>query len=145
PPLPGRVACRRAVGPAPAGRPDRRAGRPRADGRPPGRRAAPGGDPLLRAPARSAARPARPWPGPGHRGAAGTGAGRRGGPQPTPQERAHALLARALMHVNRGEVQAGEEAADRARSIALDTGLGRELGEAATILAKTAMMQGVWQ
>ena len=68
-----------------------------------------------------------------------------GAPQPTPQERAHALLARALMHANRGEVQAGEEAADRARSIALDAGLGRELGEAATILAKTAMMQGVWQ
>jgi DNA-binding SARP family transcriptional activator len=67
-----------------------------------------------------------------------------GAPQPTEAERAHALLAWALVHMNRGDMSEAERAAEEARAIALEAGLGRELGEAATILAKVAMAQGRW-
>jgi tetratricopeptide (TPR) repeat protein len=46
--------------------------------------------------------------------------------------------------MNRNELAEAERAAEEARAIALDAGLGRELGEAATILAKVAMAQGRW-
>lgn len=68
-----------------------------------------------------------------------------GAPQPTEAERAHALLAWALVHMNRNEINEAERAADEARTIALDSALGRELGEAAVILAKVAMAQGRWR
>jgi DNA-binding SARP family transcriptional activator len=68
-----------------------------------------------------------------------------GAPQPSEAERAHALLAWALVHMNRGDIAEAERAAEEARAIALDAGLGRELGEAATILAKVAMAQGRWR
>ncbi len=68
-----------------------------------------------------------------------------GAPTPTEAERAHALLAWALVHMNRNEIEEAERAAEEARAIALDSGLGRELGEAAVILAKVAMAQGRWR
>ena len=68
-----------------------------------------------------------------------------GAPQPSEAERAHALLAWALVHMNRGGIGEAERAAEEARTIALDAGLGRELGEAAVILAKVAMAQGRWR
>ena len=68
-----------------------------------------------------------------------------GAPQPSAAERAHALLAWALVHMNRNDVIEAERAAEEARAIALDAGLGRELGEAAVILAKVAMAQGRWR
>src|SRR5207302_757389 len=68
-----------------------------------------------------------------------------GAPQPSEAERAHALLAWALVHMNRGDMAEAERAAEEARAIALDEGLGRELGEAAVILAKVAMAQGRWR
>jgi len=68
-----------------------------------------------------------------------------GAPQPSEAERAHALLAWALVHMNRGDIAEAERAAEEARAIALDTGLGRELGEAAVILAEVAMAQGRWR
>lgn len=68
-----------------------------------------------------------------------------GAPQPTQAERAHALLAWALVHMNRNDIKEAERAAEEARAIALDSGLGRELGEAAVILAKVAMAQGRWR
>jgi DNA-binding SARP family transcriptional activator len=68
-----------------------------------------------------------------------------GAPQPSEAERAHALLAWALVHMNRGDIGEAERAADEARAIALDASLGRELGEAAVILAKVAMAQGRWR
>jgi len=68
-----------------------------------------------------------------------------GAPKPTEAERAHALLAWALVHMNRGDIGEAERAAEEARAIALDAGLGRELGEAAVILAKVAMAQGRWR
>ncbi len=68
-----------------------------------------------------------------------------GAPMPSQAERAHALLAWALVHMNRGELPEAERAAEEARAIAMDASLGRELGEAATILAKVAMSQGRWR
>ena len=68
-----------------------------------------------------------------------------GAEPPSDAERAHALLAWALVHMNRGEIAEAERAAAEARAIALDAGLGRELGEAAVILAKVAMAQGRWR
>lgn len=68
-----------------------------------------------------------------------------GAPQPSEAERAHALLAWALVHMNRNDIAEAERAAEEARAIALDAGLGRELGEAAVILAKVAMAQGRWR
>jgi DNA-binding SARP family transcriptional activator len=68
-----------------------------------------------------------------------------GAEPPSDTERAHALLAWALVHMNRGEMAEAERAATEARAIALDAGLGRELGEAAVILAKVAMGQGRWR
>ena len=68
-----------------------------------------------------------------------------GAPPPTQAERAHALLAWALVHKNRNDLKEAERAAEEARAIALDSGLGRELGEAAVILAKVAMAQGRWR
>jgi DNA-binding SARP family transcriptional activator len=68
-----------------------------------------------------------------------------GAPQPSEAERAHALLAWALVHTNRGDIAEAERAAEEARAIALDARLGRELGEAAVILAEAAMAEGRWR
>lgn len=68
-----------------------------------------------------------------------------GAEPPSGAERAHALLARALLHMNRNNIAEAERAATEARAIALESRLGRELGEAAVILAKVAMAQGRWR
>lgn len=68
-----------------------------------------------------------------------------GAEPPSGAERAHALLARALLHMNRNNIAEAERAAAEARAIALEFKLGRELGEAAVILAKVAMAQGRWR
>lgn len=68
-----------------------------------------------------------------------------GAEPPSDADRAHALLAWALVHMNRHDIVKAERAAAEARAIALDSGLGRELGEAAVILAKVAMAQGRWR
>jgi DNA-binding SARP family transcriptional activator len=68
-----------------------------------------------------------------------------GAPKPSQAERAHALLAWALVHMNRNDIKEAERAAEEARTIAIDAVLGRELGEAAVILAKVAMAQGRWR
>lgn len=68
-----------------------------------------------------------------------------GADPPSEAERAHALLAWALVHMNRNELAEAERTATEARAIALDAALGRELGEAAVILAKVAMAQGRWR
>jgi DNA-binding SARP family transcriptional activator len=68
-----------------------------------------------------------------------------GADPPSDIERAHALLAWALVDMNRGDMEAAERAATEVRAIALDAGMGRELGEAAVILAKVAMTQGRWR
>jgi tetratricopeptide (TPR) repeat protein len=47
--------------------------------------------------------------------------------------------------MNRNDIKEAERAAEEARAIALVSRLGRELGEAAVILAKVAMAQGRWR
>jgi DNA-binding SARP family transcriptional activator/predicted negative regulator of RcsB-dependent stress response len=64
---------------------------------------------------------------------------------PTIAERAHALLSWALVHWSRKEVDEAERAATEARALAMEGDLGRELGEAATVLALVAMSRGRWR
>ena len=68
------------------------------------------------------------------------------GPEtPTAAERARALLAWGLVHRNRMELDEAERHARQAQTLALQTGLGHELGEASTLLAFIALARGTWQ
>lgn len=64
---------------------------------------------------------------------------------PTAQERARGLLAWGLVHWNRKDLAEAERNAAEARELALDSGLGRELGEASALLGLVAHAQGRWQ
>lgn len=67
------------------------------------------------------------------------------GPQPaSPVERAQAVLARALLHWNQRDLEAAERLADDARELALQDHLGRELGEASSLLGMVAFARGHW-
>jgi predicted negative regulator of RcsB-dependent stress response len=48
------------------------------------------------------------------------------------------------VHLNRHDLDEAERSATEARAIALDAGLGRELGEGSFILAEVAMARGKW-
>jgi len=63
---------------------------------------------------------------------------------PTPQERVRATLAWGLVHWNRRALDEAERSARSARSIAIDAGLGRELGEASALLGLVAHARGNW-
>lgn len=63
---------------------------------------------------------------------------------PTPAETARGLIAQALVHLNAGEWLESDRAARRARELAIDAGLGREVGEACAVLGIQAHMRGVW-
>ncbi|MEX2556783.1 MAG: BTAD domain-containing putative transcriptional regulator [Actinomycetota bacterium] len=64
---------------------------------------------------------------------------------PTPQERARGLLARGLVHWNRRHLDLAERNAQEARTLAIEAGLGRELGEASALLGLVAHAQGRWR
>lgn len=67
------------------------------------------------------------------------------GAQPaSPTERAQAVLARALLHWNRRDLVAAERLAEDARELALQDHLGRELGEASSLLGMVAFARGHW-
>jgi tetratricopeptide (TPR) repeat protein len=67
------------------------------------------------------------------------------GDEPTsPAERAAALLANGLVAWSRGDVAEAERLARSARALALDAGLGHQLGEASTLLALVAYAKGTW-
>ena len=69
-----------------------------------------------------------------------------GGPGlPTAAERTHALLARGLVQLNTGELDQAEQTARRARNLAMDAGLGREIGEASSLLGILANLRGEWE
>ncbi len=68
-----------------------------------------------------------------------------GGDPPTPAERARGLLARGIVHWNRKELDAAERAGREARALALDARLGRELGEASSLVALVAHARGAWR
>ncbi|HEX9711021.1 MAG TPA: BTAD domain-containing putative transcriptional regulator [Actinomycetota bacterium] len=64
---------------------------------------------------------------------------------PSVAQRASALLAQGLVHLNGGELDDAERTAEEARSLAIDAGLGREMGEASALLGMVANMQGRWR
>jgi DNA-binding SARP family transcriptional activator len=63
---------------------------------------------------------------------------------PTAAERTRALLAWGLVHLNQGDLEEAERTAEEARALAIDAGLGREVGEASAILGLVASAQGRW-
>lgn len=67
------------------------------------------------------------------------------GEPPTPAEYARALLARGIVNWNRKDLDEADRAGREARALALDTGLGRELGEASSLVALVAHARGVWR
>jgi tetratricopeptide (TPR) repeat protein len=66
------------------------------------------------------------------------------GGEPAVEEQARALLARALVAVNRGALDEAERLAAEARALALAANLGRETGEASAVLGIAANMRGRW-
>ncbi|HVH69242.1 MAG TPA: BTAD domain-containing putative transcriptional regulator [Gemmatimonadales bacterium] len=64
---------------------------------------------------------------------------------PTLTDQARALLAWGIVHLNSGDLAEAERTAERARTIAIDAGLGREIGEASGLLGMIAHMQGRWK
>jgi len=64
---------------------------------------------------------------------------------PTAAERTRALLARGLVQLNTGEPAAAEQTARRARALAMDAALGREIGEASSLLGLLATLRGEWK
>ena len=64
---------------------------------------------------------------------------------PTPAERTRALLAWGLVHLNQGDLEEAERTAEEARGLAIDAGLGREVGEASAILGLVAAARGRWR
>ena len=67
------------------------------------------------------------------------------GEPPTPAERARALLARGIVHWNRKDLHEADTVGREARALALDAGLGRELGEASSLVALVAHARGAWR
>jgi DNA-binding SARP family transcriptional activator len=63
---------------------------------------------------------------------------------PGPAERAQALLARGLVDWNQRELDAAERAANEVRQLAFEHHLGRELGEASSLLGMVAFARGRW-
>ncbi len=64
---------------------------------------------------------------------------------PSASERARALLAWGLVHLNTGDFEEAERTAEEARTIAIDSSLGREIGEASALLGIVANMRGRWK
>jgi DNA-binding SARP family transcriptional activator len=66
------------------------------------------------------------------------------GDEPAVEERARALLARALVALNRGVLDEADRLAAEAREVALAANLGRETGEASAVLGIVANIRGQW-
>lgn len=64
---------------------------------------------------------------------------------PTPAQYTASLLARALVRLNAGDLDEADALAERARRVALDAGLGRELGEASAVVGMVAQQRGSWR
>jgi DNA-binding SARP family transcriptional activator len=64
---------------------------------------------------------------------------------PTAAERTRALLARGLVQLNTGELGAAEQTAHQARALAINNNLGREIGEASSLLGILASQCGQWK
>lgn len=64
---------------------------------------------------------------------------------PTAAERARALLAWGLIHWKRRDLEEAERTAIEARALAVDAGLGAQVGEASALLASVGMARGNWR
>jgi len=64
---------------------------------------------------------------------------------PTPAETVRGMIAQALVHLNAGEWLESDRTARKARDLAIDAGLGREVGEASAVLGIQANIRGVWK
>jgi DNA-binding SARP family transcriptional activator len=64
---------------------------------------------------------------------------------PTAAQRAQALLAWGLVHWNQQDFDEAERTAREARSLSLDAGLGKQLGEASALLGLVASARGRWR
>jgi tetratricopeptide (TPR) repeat protein len=64
---------------------------------------------------------------------------------PTAAERTRALLARGLVQLNTGELDQAGQTANQARALAIDNKLGREIGEASSLLGILASQCGEWK
>jgi DNA-binding SARP family transcriptional activator len=64
---------------------------------------------------------------------------------PTAAERARALLAWGLIHWKRQDFEEAERTALEARALAVDAGLGTQVGEASMLLASIGMAKGDWR
>lgn len=63
---------------------------------------------------------------------------------PAPIDHARAVLARALVAMNDGDLDDAERLAEDARSLAIGAEAGREVGEASALLGMVAMQRGRW-
>ena len=64
---------------------------------------------------------------------------------PTPAQRARALLAWGTVHWERRDLDEAERTAREARALAVDAGLGGELGEASALIGLIALARGRWR
>lgn len=71
--------------------------------------------------------------------------GREGQDAPTAAERARALLAWGMIHWKRNELEEAERTALEARALAVDAGLGAQVGEASSLLASIGVARGKWR
>lgn len=70
---------------------------------------------------------------------------REGRDAPTAAERARALLAWGLIHWKRRDLEEAERTALEARALAVDAGLGAQVGEASSLLASIGVARGEWR
>ncbi len=70
---------------------------------------------------------------------------REGREAPTAAERARALLAWGLIHWKRNDLEEAERTALEARALAVDAGLGAQVGEASMLLASIGIARGQWR
>jgi len=70
---------------------------------------------------------------------------REGSEAPTAAERARALLAWGLIHWKRNDLEEAERTALEARALAVDAGLGAQVGEASILLAEIGHARGKWR
>lgn len=70
---------------------------------------------------------------------------REGSEAPTAAERARALLAWGLIHWKRNDLEEAERTALEARALAVDAGLGAQVGEASSLLASIGVARGQWR
>ena len=70
---------------------------------------------------------------------------REGQDAPTAAERARALLAWGMIHWKRNDLDEAERTALEARALAVDAGLGPQVGEASSLLASIGVARGQWR